>query len=220
VWLLGLIAALTVVGFSFRLMELDLLQRQERGEVISRSEAEANDNRGAAIDLAIGAVAVGTIVAWCVWQHRSHANVRALGAADLKFSPGWAVGWWFIPIANVVQPFRANSELWKTSDPEAGAVDWKGKPSTALLPIWWAAWLLRVYVFPSLAFNAAGGFSTAGEHPSVADLIVRDRYILGGDAATVLAAILAIMLVRRITARLEAKRQRMSAWTGSFPHAG
>jgi Domain of unknown function (DUF4328) len=220
VWLLGIIAALTVLGFSFRLMELDLLQRQKRGEVISRSEAEANDNRGAAIDLAIGAVAIGTILAWCMWQHRSHANLRALGTADVKFTPGWAVGWWFIPFANVVQPFRAMNELWKASDPEAGAVDWKGKPSTALLAIWWAAWLLRVYVFPSLAFNAAGAFSTAGEHPSVADLIVRDRYILGGDAATILAAVLAIMLVRRITARLEAKHQRMSAWTGSFPQAG
>jgi hypothetical protein len=220
VWLLGIIAALTVVGFSFRLMELDLLKRQQRGELISRSEAEANDNRGAAIDLAIGAVAIGTIVAWCMWQHRSHANVRALGTADVKFTPRWAVGWWFIPIANVVQPFRAMSELWKASDPEAGAVDWKGKTSTVLLAIWWAAWLLRVYVFPSLAFNATGAFSTAGEHPSVADLIARDRYILGGDAATILAAVLAIMLVRRITARLEAKHQRMSAWTGSFPQAG
>src|SRR5439155_1229746 len=52
VWLLGIIAALTVVGFSFRLMELDLLKRQERGEVISRSEAEANDHPGAAMVLA------------------------------------------------------------------------------------------------------------------------------------------------------------------------
>ena len=216
VWLLGIIAALTVVGFSFRLMELGLLHRHERGEVVTRSEAETNDNRVAAIDLTIGAVAIGAIVSWCMWQHRSNANLRALGAADLKFSPGWAVGWWFIPFANVVQPFRAMLELWKASDPEAGAVDWKGKPSTVLLPIWWAAWLLRVYVFPSLAFNAAGGFATPDSHPSVADLIVRDRYILGGDAATILAAVLAIMLVRRITGRLEVKGERVSAWRSGF----
>ena len=99
-------------------------------------------------------------------------------------------------------------------------MDWRGKPSTALLPIWWAAWLLRVYVFPSLAFNAAGSFTTAGGHPSVADLIVRDRYILGGDAATILAAVLAIMLVRRITARLETRREWVGAWRSGFAQIG
>src|SRR5439155_22409396 len=166
VWLLGIIAALTVVGFSFRLMELDLLKRQERGEVISRSEAEASDNRGAAIDLAIGAVAIATIVAWCMWQHRSHANVRALGTADVKFTPRWAVGWWFIPIANVVQPFRAMSELWKASGSEPGAGDWKGKPGAVLLGICWAASLLRLYVFPTLAFSGARALRSAAEPPS------------------------------------------------------
>lgn len=215
VWLLGIIAVLSVLQFSFRLMELNLLQRRERGEVVTLAEAQASDARVTAMDIASFVVGIGAILAWLMWQHRSQANVRALGAGDLKFTPGWAVGWWFIPFANVVQPFRAMRELWKASDPDAGAVDWKGRPSTPLLPAWWTGWLLRLFVFPFLAFGAA-----SGENPPIADLISRDRYLLAGDAVTVVTAVLALLLVRSITARLEAKQQRVTAWRGSFGQGG
>jgi hypothetical protein len=179
---------------------------------VTVTQGEASDNRIMATALVTFVVAVGTIVAWCMWQHRAHANVRALGAEELMFTPGWAVGWWFIPLANVVQPVRAVRELWKASDPTAGAVDWKSKPSTPLLPAWWTGWLLRVYVFPSLAFSAVAN----KPHPLAAELIVRDRYLLAGDAVTLITAVLAIMLVRRVTERLAAKRERVSEWTRSY----
>ena len=30
-----------------------------------------------------------------VWIHRANHNARQLGAADMRFTPGWAVGWYF-----------------------------------------------------------------------------------------------------------------------------
>ena len=38
------------------------------------------------------------IVLWLIWQHGSTANLWARGYRDLKIRPGWAVGWWFLPI--------------------------------------------------------------------------------------------------------------------------
>lgn len=54
-----------------------------------------------------------------MWIFRAHANLRAAGVKGLKFSPGWAVGWYFIPIANCIQPLYAMRELLRVSDPKA-----------------------------------------------------------------------------------------------------
>ncbi len=53
----------------------------------------------------IGAIAplvgLATIVVWLTWQHRVRANVWASGIA-IRTTPGWAVGWWFVPIGGGV----------------------------------------------------------------------------------------------------------------------
>jgi hypothetical protein len=213
-WLLAIIALLTVIQFGFQSAELSLLSRVHRGEVVTREEADASDTRIQAITVIAGTVTIGLVVSWLMWQHRAHANLRALGASDLKYTPGWAVGWWFIPFAFFVVPFLTMRELWKASDPESGAVDWKLKPATPVLGVWWAGWLLRISVFPTLALSAA-----PGDHPPVAQLITRDRYLLAGDVVTLATAILAILLVRWINARLQAKHRRVSSWTRGFATA-
>ena len=40
------------------------------------------------------------ITLYCIWIHGSAVNARRLGAGGLDVSPGWAVGWYFIPFAN------------------------------------------------------------------------------------------------------------------------
>src|SRR5512133_3434057 len=66
----------------------------------------------AAID---GLVFVAAVVVWCVWQHHAQANAVVLSGGGLRFTPGWAVGWWFIPIANLWKPFQTVRELWRAS---------------------------------------------------------------------------------------------------------
>ena len=61
----------------------------------------------------------------------------------MRYSPGWAVGWWFIPVAWWVMPFRTMRELWLASGPEAGAADWGTHRLTPLIPLWWMFWILR-----------------------------------------------------------------------------
>jgi hypothetical protein len=80
-----------------------------------------------------------------IWEYRAFKNLPALKSNYTEFSPGWAVGWWFIPLANLIKPFQAVRELWNESDPEfdeesqflhvAG-----GTPK--IVGFWWAAFLL------------------------------------------------------------------------------
>ena len=62
--------------------------------------------------LAYTAVFVVSIVLVAMWIHRAHANLREAGVDGLEFTPGWAVGWFFVPIAQLFKPFQAMRELW------------------------------------------------------------------------------------------------------------
>jgi hypothetical protein len=77
-------------------------------------------------------------MAFLMWIHRSHRNLSAFGAQGLTFTPGWAVGWWFIPIFNLFRPFQIVREIWQASDPgmPAGAA-WRRAPSSPLIGWWW-----------------------------------------------------------------------------------
>ncbi len=76
------------------------------------------------------------IVFFCMWKHRVCSNAYALGGMGKSLNPvtpGWAVGYYFIPIVSLWKPYQAMKEIWCASvDPE--------KSSTALTT-WWIWWI-------------------------------------------------------------------------------
>ena len=79
-----------------------------------------------------------SIVLVAMWIHRAHANLTEAGYVK-QFTPGWAVGWFFVPIANLFQPFRAMRELWNLSHCEPDSPHDVAAPQ---LSIWWGAWIV------------------------------------------------------------------------------
>ena len=80
-------------------------------------------------------VMVGGIVAYMMWQYRA-ARIRAARGTPTDVSAGMGVGWWFIPLANLVMPVRVMLDLWRSSDVE------RVEPAR---PVWWVAvpfWLM------------------------------------------------------------------------------
>lgn len=75
-----------------------------------------------------------------VWIHRANYNARALGATGLKMTPGWAVGWYFVPIAWFWKPYQAMKEIWQAS---ASPKHWWRQRGSMLLGWWWGLWLAR-----------------------------------------------------------------------------
>lgn len=82
-------------------------------------------------------VALTTVVFFAMWIYRAAANVVAADIAGFDFTPGWAVGWYFVPFANLVQPFLAMRKIWNASHTGGGDLN-RGDP---ILTLWWAAWL-------------------------------------------------------------------------------
>ena len=92
----------------------------------------------------LGLAALATAVFVSRWIYRANSNARALGAKEMAFTPGGAVGWYFVPIANLWKPYQAMREIWKAS---TGPLGWQRRPVSALLPCWW----LLAIVGPSTA---------------------------------------------------------------------
>jgi Domain of unknown function (DUF4328) len=74
-----------------------------------------------------------------MWIYRVACNVRALGAGDLDDSPGWAVGWYAVPFANLVRPFRAMRQIFLASEKPH---DWDDNRKPPLVIVWWTLFLL------------------------------------------------------------------------------
>lgn len=73
------------------------------------------------------------------WVDQANKNVRQLGAQGMKFSPGAAIGWFFVPIANLFFIPRIMNEIWKTSkNPSA----WQNEPDEPLILRWFWFWVI------------------------------------------------------------------------------
>lgn len=96
------------------------------------------------------AVMVATYVFFLMWMHQAAKNVRAFNQPALTITPGWAVGWWFIPFASLWMPFAAMREIFKASDPKSvgpsAQHSWMMSPSPPTLGLWWGAYLLNSFL--------------------------------------------------------------------------
>jgi hypothetical protein len=81
-----------------------------------------------------------------VWSWKAHRAASGLGAGPRRWASGWAVGGWFIPLANLVVPKLVLSETERiATTPRAGrrlAVDWHGRRVSALGTTWWVLFVV------------------------------------------------------------------------------
>lgn len=125
-----------------------------------------------------------TAITWLAWQSRSVDNIDALGVGPSEFTPRWSIGWWFIPFANIVMPYRVHRDLQRRYQ-----VAFAG----GLVLAWWL-----LYLTMSLASNVAGRIWLAAE--SYDEVQTGLTLWAGASALTVVAALLAIIVVRRFQA--------------------
>jgi hypothetical protein len=188
------LVSLVVAGLAF-----GMLRQLERGQL---SVVTVVDRAQAIIGLG-ALVQIATIVIWCMWEFRARSNLDAFGATGMSVSPGWSVGWWFIPIANLFMPYRGMSEILRASSPAGGSVDWQRQRTGPLLPLWWTAliggWLI------SQVSNSTVGEST-GPVVTLSATVTSLRWVTVGQVLIAVAAVFAILVVREIDRRQTERR--------------
>lgn len=180
-WAFAAVAALTVAG---ELLELG-------GVVSLATDQGALALTVALIYLAYTVMFIASAVLVGMWIYRAHANLREGGADGLEFTPGWAVGWYFVPFANLVKPFQAMRELWTTSHAE---VDRFGGEAPSEVKTWWGAWIVgNILNSISVRIQLMGG----GEGSSAT---VSTAIGLVAGLATIAAAVLLLKIIASVTA--------------------
>src|SRR5207248_1008934 len=123
-----------------------------------RADAEQRaDARSRAIGT-LELVALGcAAVLWLTWLHRAYTNLVFVGSKRVRFSPTWAVGYWFIPFVNVVRAYQVMKDLWLRSDSRNDRDGYDDLPAPVLLRGWWGvslAWGVLEPVFTRVARDA------------------------------------------------------------------
>lgn len=142
---------------------------------------------------------VATIIIFLLWFHRAYLNLYVFKVKGLKFSPGWAIAWWFIPLMNLFMPYQVFNEIWKASDPRIQSDEpkiWKAPPCSRLMPFWWVFFLLSwVHI------------KISGSWITPETLKILNWIELGKNIAELFAAGLLILLVIETDRRQKAKNE-------------
>lgn len=169
-------------------------------------DQEISDNLGGFFALALTgvlgltavAVYLATVVVFLMWLYRVSNNVAAFGEPR-QTSAGWAVGYFFIPIANLFVPYQAIKEIWKKSDPAANDSLLYSVSPPGFFPAWWGFWLAsnitsNIYFRMTMAGASAEALATIG---------------ILSEALSVAAAVFAIQVVKEIDRRQEERARNL-----------
>jgi hypothetical protein len=124
-------------------------------------------------------VFLGCVVLVGRWIYVTNANAH-LFSEGMRISPGWAVGWYFVPLANLVKPYQAMKESWFASHYRN---DWDAGEEPLEIRWWWLLWIVTNvldYVGWRMANEGAGPLAIAAVELVAAALNVALCLILAG----------------------------------------
>ena len=136
--------------------------------------------------IALGISLITAIVCF-VWIYRAMAIAHRI-TPTLSVSPGWAVGWFFVPIASLWKPYEAVAEIVEGSGGSRMAA------TRSLAGWWWGAWLARLLigVFASIASRPSSGLGTL--------TVAYGVTLMLSCVAGIVTAVLFQEIIRRVTA--------------------
>jgi hypothetical protein len=151
----------------------------------------------AAIDIFQGLCGLLQVIVFLVcgflclkWIYRVSLNAHSM-APDMKTTPAWGVGWFFVPIANLWKPYQGVRETWQVS--AAGGVGWQSQVVPTLLGWWWLAWIVA-NILGNIAFRLQMSATSAGA------VAISSGVSVAQDVANIPLDVLFIFVVRRLTA--------------------
>ncbi|NUP08747.1 MAG: DUF4328 domain-containing protein [Polyangiaceae bacterium] len=190
--LLGACALVSLLHIWSALIENELVAQVLLGH-FDREAFDAVDERARMLQVASAVTVLSTAMAFLLFVHRTSTNVRALGARNLEYSPAWAVGCFFVPIASLWKPVAAMRELYWAAEPEHDGTSWVRRETPSVIGAWWVLW-----------WAAMIGFSLnkellSGSHPE--QVIVHNQVGVAVQLIRVAAAVCGALVVRELSRR-------------------
>jgi hypothetical protein len=164
-----------------------------------------------------GIVLLLAALLFLLWFRRAYWNLLALGAGRLRYTGGWAIWGWLVPLLSLVRPKQLLNDIWRASDPglspgQPGA--WRRRPVPSVLTWWWLVFLASVSAraVTTESFHALAQVMTFGLLGRAIDPIRPTSGVQAlADLLTAVAALLALRVVRMLTDRQQARAERLGA---------
>lgn len=137
---------LVALGLWSTMLEIALIERIANGSTVSQLDIASNDARQQIIGQIQFTVYVVCAIFFLQWTYFLARNARNLGGSSLNISPGWAVGWYFVPFASLWKPYQAIKNISRVLRSDI-SLDIRQAKRPLILPIWWAFWVAHTYIF-------------------------------------------------------------------------
>jgi hypothetical protein len=188
------------VAIYFSYLEVNFLDSVRSGLYESqeqmKADGRASDIRQGIIGITQFALLLSSGILFLVWTYRANRNAHCLSGTQMQFSPGWAVGWYFIPVLNVWKPYQALREIWQVSE---GAAASSHESKSWFVLVYWVLRLATLAV-DRISFKLSMRATTVDElrASSIADMASSLADILFAVAAlTLIGAIFGMQMARR-----------------------
>ncbi|SDD44693.1 DUF4328 domain-containing protein [Actinokineospora iranica] len=126
-------------------------------------------------------------IAFLAWLWRARVNAARICLAPQRLRIRWAVGAWFVPVANLWWPQMVLGDVWRASRPNAPA-DLATAPAGRLVGLWWGAFV-AMHTVDLFAVHVLADESSVGAFKSVFFANV----LSGGLAVVATVSILVVM---------------------------
>lgn len=205
-FIIFIILSLTAIISGY--LQAQLINTIINGEFVTEDELLANDTREGFIAIVYFIVYVVAGIIFLVWIHRANKNLHSFRKPVLRFTPGWAVAWFFIPIMSLFRPYQVVSEICKASnpeiDPELYTVEHLKAP--AFVALWWAFFLLSNFV-GEIAWRLFFHDDT------LSDLLTSTYAYIASYSIDIIGLIITIVMVKSISQSQEMRYIKYSQTT-------
>lgn len=166
-WATSLLLVLIVAEFLFAghtLLFLNYLSQFQQG---LNPDPTTVDLVGGITGILYAVVFFSCLIVSGMWIYRAAYNALQFSSNE-EIKPGWAVGWYFVPIANLWMPYQALKRVWVESV--------KAEPG-GFFGWWWGAWILS-NILANLSFRSWNN-ATMAEQMQTASYIDLATFPLG-----------------------------------------
>ncbi len=147
-------------------------------------------------------------VLFLIWVHGVYKNLYAFPDVSPSTTPGWAVGYFFVPIVGLYKPYQLLDEVWQSSDPNESCTRQKSGASPLIIACW-IVFLIRLLVNGENAYHQINPDSDGDLYRA----IFQAGRLTVSQVVLVVTLIFMNLVIRAINNRQEAKEKALvEAW--------
>jgi hypothetical protein len=189
---IGALSVVHLLSVIFQLERLGVLTKIRSQTPGILTAAQASDARIAVTGVAALLFMIPSVVMFLMWLFAAYRNLSLVGSKDADDTPGWAVGYFFIPFLNLYKPYVIVKELsLRSADGNVPVSREEGERGPALVAIWWIAFLFSGIV------SEIGVLASAG-NKGLDRLEWATQMLVAGNGRRVLAGGLVIAVILSI----------------------